>query len=117
MLQKDDLGVPPWVGAVPGLLLTASLVQAQAPVVAWDKSFGSLGTMRRVAIAALPDGGSVVAAGTNACPSGQSRVMRLESAGNTVWSRVYGGGFRGDTLKRNRRHPSSVVVVDQQRPG
>jgi uncharacterized delta-60 repeat protein len=60
----------------------------------WDKTFGTAKWDTAEAIATLPDGGVAIAGNTNSKGAGKSDiwVIRLDSDGNIVWDKTFGGG-------------------------
>lgn len=61
--------------------------------VVWDHTFGGPGVDYATAVTATADGGAVVTGQTQAvgAPAFDSRVLKLDAAGNVVWDRVFGG--------------------------
>ena len=59
----------------------------------WERTFGGVARDYASAVTATTDGGIVVAGLTESAGAGgvDSRVIKLDTAGNTVWDRIFGG--------------------------
>ena len=75
-------------------LMTAAL-NAQTPVIEWQKSYGTSGFDHECHITAANDGGYLITGTTNSPDNGTSEdvlVIKINSTGTVQWQKTLGGG-------------------------
>ncbi len=75
--------------------LDSNVIQRTSSVVLWNKTYGGSGWDGAFSLISAEDGGFVLAGSTPHAANGlgvQFLLMRLDSKGNNIWSRTYGGG-------------------------
>ena len=66
--------------------------------ITWQRTYGGPGSDSANAVQPMPDGGYVIAGGTQSFGAGEGDawVFKLDASGNIVWQRTYGGPHSDD---------------------
>lgn len=79
-----------------GMLLAITFLAAQPPDTLWTRVYGGTGNDEAYSVWETTDGGFVIAGRTNTLGSGSYDIwlLKLDSAGDTMWTETYGGADR-----------------------
>jgi len=98
-------------------ILTCPPAHAQAPDTLWTRTYGGTSDDVGRSMQLTPDGGCIIAGYTRSFGAGGSDVwlLRLDSVGNTLWSRTYGGSQDDEAYSVDLTFDGGYIVAGMTR--